>query len=174
MATTRTGEDRDNDLTRRRAPTPGPDNPAELKGKGVFAALKRTFKQFSEDNVSDWAAALTYYGVLSIFPGVLVLVSILGMLSDDGQQTVQDTVNEIAPNQQIQNLVNTVLDQVQDPGTAGLAAIIGIVAGVLVGVRLHRRLHARLERRSTTCPRAGRSGRPCRSGSASPRSSASC
>jgi membrane protein len=90
-ATTRTGEDRDNDLS---APSPeaGPDSPAELKGKGLFAALKRTFKQFSEDNVSDWAAALTYYGVLSIFPGLLVLVSILGMLSNNGQQTVQNTL----------------------------------------------------------------------------------
>jgi len=125
-ATTKTGEDRDNDLS---APSPdaGPDSPVQLKGKGIFAALRRTFKQFSEDNISDWAAALTYYGVLSIFPGVLVLVSILGMLSDNGQQTVQKTVNEIAPSEQIQGLVNTVLGQVQDPGKAGLAAIIGIV-----------------------------------------------
>src|SRR4051794_24972928 len=74
-ATTKTGEDRDNDLS---APGPdaGPDSPTELKGKGLFAAIKRTFKQFSEDNISDWSAALTYYGLLSIFPGLLVLVSI--------------------------------------------------------------------------------------------------
>jgi membrane protein len=124
VATTRTGEDKDNDLS---APSPdaGPDNPAKLKGKGVFAALKRTVKQFSEDNVSDWAAALTYYGVLSIFPGVLVLVSILGMLSDNGQKTVQDTVGEIAPTQ-IRTLLDQVLTQVSDPGTAGFAAILGI------------------------------------------------
>ena len=125
VTTTRTGEDQDNDLN---APSPdaGPDSPTELKGKGVFAALKRTFKQFSEDNISDWAAALTYYGVLSIFPGVLVLVSILGMLSNNGQQTVQDTANQIAPGQ-MQNLINTVLGQVRDPGTAGFAAVIGLL-----------------------------------------------
>ena len=127
-ATTKTGGDRPNDLS---APGPdeGPQSPAQLKGKGIFAAVKRTFKQFSEDNISDWAAALTYYGVLSIFPGVLVLVSILGMLSDNGQQTVQGAVNEIAGDSpQIQQLVNTVLGQVQDTGAAGLAAIIGILA----------------------------------------------
>jgi membrane protein len=125
-ATTTTGEDRDHDLS---APGPdaGPDSPAQLKAKGVFAAVKRTFKQFSEDNISDWAAALTYYGILSIFPGVLVIVSLLGMLSDNGQQTVQSTVKEIAPSQEIQKLVDTVLGQVQDPGKAGIAAIIGIV-----------------------------------------------
>src|SRR4029450_5980030 len=123
--TTKTGEDRDNDLSAP-SPEPGTDTPTELKGKGLFAAVKRTFKQFSEDNISDWAAALTYYGLLSIFPGLLVLVSILGMLSNNGQQTVQSTVREVAPSQQLQSLVQTVLSQVQDPGKAGIAALIGI------------------------------------------------
>jgi membrane protein len=125
-AATKTGEDRDNDLSAP-APDAGPDSPTELKGKGLVAALKRTFKQFSEDNISDWAAALTYYGVLSIFPGVLVLVSLLGLLSNNSQQTVQNTVQQVAPSQQLQQLVGTVLNQVQDPGKAGAAAIIGIL-----------------------------------------------
>lgn len=111
-------------------PAPGPDagpsGPAKLGRKGILEALKRTFKQFSEDNVTDWAAALTYYGVLSIFPGVLVLVSVLGMLSDNGQKAVQDTVQEIAP-REIQTLLDQVLSQVSDPGTASLAAVVGIV-----------------------------------------------
>ena len=126
VASTRTGEDRDNDLS---APGPdeGPDSPTQLKGKGIFAAVKRTFKQFSEDNISDWAAALTYYGVLSIFPAVLVLVSLLGLLGNDGQQTVRSAVDEIVANDQIQRLVDTVLGQVKSTGTAGLAAIIGIL-----------------------------------------------
>jgi membrane protein len=124
VRTSKTAEDKDADLS---APSPdaGPESPAKLKGKGIFGALKRTIKQFSEDNVTDWAAALTYYGVLSIFPGVLVLVSILGMLSDNGQQTVQDTVSEIAPTQ-IKDLLDQVLTQVSDPGTAGFAAILGL------------------------------------------------
>ena len=126
-ATTKTGDDKPKDLSAV-GPDAGPDSPAQLKGKGLFAALKRTFKQFSQDNLSDWAAALTYYGVLSIFPGVLVLVSLLGMLSSDGQKTVQETVGKLSSNEQLQNLVNTVLGQVKDPGTAGIAAIIGIVA----------------------------------------------
>jgi len=125
VTTTRTGDDRDDDLS---APDPdaGPGSPTELKGKGIFAALKRTFKQYSQDNISDWAAALTYYGILSIFPAVLALVSILGMVSDNGQQTVQNTLNEVVPSPEIQRLVNTVLGQVRDPGAAGFAAIIGI------------------------------------------------
>jgi membrane protein len=115
------------DMPKALPPDAGPDKPSELHARGVFAAVKRTFKQYSVDNLGDWAAALTYYGVLSIFPGALVLVSILGMLSSNGQRTVQDTVNQIAGNKQIEDLVNTVLGQVKDPGTAGFAAIIGIV-----------------------------------------------
>lgn len=124
VASTTTSEDTPRDLD---APGPdaGPESPAKLRGKGLVAALKRTFKQFSEDNISDWAAALTYYGVLSIFPGALVLVSLLGMLGSDGQTVVRDTVNEVAGSQQIRELVDTVLTNVQGAG-AGLGAIIGI------------------------------------------------
>ncbi|MBV9592342.1 MAG: hypothetical protein JO147_00890, partial [Actinobacteria bacterium] len=43
------------------------------------ATLKRSLQQFKHDDITDRAAALTYYGVLSIFPGMLVLVSIMGM-----------------------------------------------------------------------------------------------
>ncbi|WP_232343831.1 YihY/virulence factor BrkB family protein [Actinoplanes awajinensis] len=108
-------------------PDDGPDKPSQLRGKALFAAVKRAFKQFSEDNVSDWAAALTYYGVLSIFPGVLVIVSVLGMLGDTGQRTVQDAVGQITPSGEMRDMVNTVLDQVQGTGNAGLAAILGLL-----------------------------------------------
>jgi membrane protein len=125
-ATARTAEDRDRNLD---APSPdaGPDKPSQLKGKGIFAALKRTFKQFSEDNISDWAAALTYYGVLSIFPAAVVLVSLLGLLGNDGKTTVTDALNDLTPNAQLRSLVDTVLTQVGDSGAAGFAAIIGLV-----------------------------------------------
>ena len=124
--TSRTGESKDPDLGGK-PPEAGPDSPVALRGKGIMGALKRTVKQFSEDNITDWAAALTYYGVLSIFPGALVLVSILGLLSDNGQQTVQETIGEIAPSQ-IQDLVNQVLSQVKDSGVASVAAIFGLLA----------------------------------------------
>jgi membrane protein len=108
-------------------PEAGPESPAQLRGKGLFAVLRRTMKQYSADGLSDWAAALTYYGVLSIFPGLLVIVSLLGMLSRNAQQTVQDAAHQLAPNPQLRQLVDTVLSQVQQPRAAGLAAIIGIV-----------------------------------------------
>jgi membrane protein len=125
-ATTRTGADAPTELSAV-PPEAGPDNPVHLGGRGLFGALKRTAKQFSADSLTDWAAALTYYGVLSIFPGILVIVSILGLIGNNGQQTVQDAAHQLAPNGQLRQLLDTVLTQVKAPGAAGLAAIIGIV-----------------------------------------------
>jgi membrane protein len=125
-ATTRTGDDAPTELSSV-SPEAGPDEPARLGGRGLFAALRRTGKQFSSDSLTDWAAALTYYGVLSIFPGLLVIVSILGLIGGNGQQTVQDAAHQLAPDGQLRQLVDTVLDQVKQPGSAGIAAIVGIV-----------------------------------------------
>jgi len=126
-ATTVTGDDKVDTGLAPPPPDAGPAGPSGLKRKGILAALRRTLTQFSTDNISDWAAALTYYAVLSIFPGALVLVAIVGLLGADGKQTVQGTVHQIVSNDQMQKLVDTVLNQVKDSGTAGLAAIVGVV-----------------------------------------------
>jgi membrane protein len=125
VATTRTGDDK-YEVGNPPGPDAGPDKPTQLHGKGVLAAVKRTFKQYSQDNVSDWAAALTYYGILSIFPAVIALISVLGLVGSDGKSTVTGAVKEVVPNADIQKLVDTVLGQVSNPNTAGLAAIFGI------------------------------------------------
>ncbi|HEY6593444.1 MAG TPA: YihY/virulence factor BrkB family protein [Asanoa sp.] len=108
------------------SPDAGPDNPTELDRGSWWTALKRTFQEFSNDNLSDWAAALTYYGVLSIFPGVLVLISVLGLLGQGTTDRVQDTISEMAPSATRQ-IINGAIDQVQGSPTAGAAAIIGLV-----------------------------------------------
>ncbi|GIE91079.1 YihY/virulence factor BrkB family protein [Actinoplanes regularis] len=126
-STTDVGRSPDSRETSAPGPDDGPDRPSQLRAKGILAAFRRTFKQFSEDNVTDWAAALTYYGVLSIFPGTLVIVSLVGLFGDAGRRTVTDAVTELTPNSEMRDLVNTVLSQVQDSGSAGLAAIVGLV-----------------------------------------------
>jgi membrane protein len=123
-----TGSDSNRDDLSAPSPDAGPDSPTKLPAKGWFGALKRAGKEFSEDNVSDWAAALTYYGVLSIFPGLLVLVSLLGLLGPETTQTVQDTVTDVAP-RGIGDLLNSVVNQVKGSGSvASFAAIFGLLA----------------------------------------------
>ena len=50
----------------------------------TFATLKRTVTEFSEDNLSDWAAALTYYGLLALFPALIAFVGVIGFFADPG------------------------------------------------------------------------------------------
>jgi membrane protein len=67
----------------------GPDEPSDLPARSWWAILKRTVKEFRDDNLTDWAAALTYYGVMSLFPMLVVLVALLGLI---GQQSTITTM----------------------------------------------------------------------------------
>ncbi|MET8351876.1 MULTISPECIES: YihY/virulence factor BrkB family protein [unclassified Micromonospora] len=110
-------------------PDEGPDSPTDLPGSGWKAALRRTVTEFQDDSLTDWAAALTYYGVLSIFPGLLVLISILGLLGPAATQGVEDTVKQAVPEGNIQQIITDAITQAGDNGgLASIAAIIGLLA----------------------------------------------
>ncbi|WP_239083489.1 YihY/virulence factor BrkB family protein [Asanoa ishikariensis] len=104
------------------------DRPTALPRSEWLASAKRAVKEFSADGVSDWAAALTYYGILSIFPGLLVVVSILGLLGPDTVKAVQDNLSDTLPGA-IADFVNSAIDQVA--GNSSLASV-GAVIGVVV------------------------------------------
>src|SRR3954463_2955970 len=74
-----------------------PDTPTELEGRSWWGTLKRTVREFREDNLTDWAAALTYYGILAIFPALLAVVSILGLVGDSATQPLIDNIGKVAP-----------------------------------------------------------------------------
>ncbi|MEV0940361.1 YihY/virulence factor BrkB family protein [Micromonospora wenchangensis] len=126
----RRGDRREADArTRPVGPDDGPDSPADLHRADWKAALKRTGREFQEDSLTDWAAALTYYGVLSIFPGMLVLISILGLLGERATSGVRDTVGQVVPEENIRTIIETAIDQAgQSGGLASVAAVIGLVA----------------------------------------------
>src|SRR3977135_1177705 len=66
---------------------------------GVFATLKRTASEFREDNLSDWAAALTYYALLSLFPALIAMISLIGLFGDPKATTssLTEIITEIGP-----------------------------------------------------------------------------
>ncbi|MEU7584679.1 YihY/virulence factor BrkB family protein [Micromonospora sp. NPDC049230] len=110
-------------------PDAGPDSPTDLPGSGWKAALRRTVSEFQDDSLTDWAAALTYYGVLSIFPGLLVLISILGLLGAGATEGVKDTVNQAVPEGSIRQIIVDAITAADKNGSlASIAAIAGVVA----------------------------------------------
>src|SRR3954469_14771580 len=74
-----------------------PETPTDLEGRSWLGTLKRTVREFKEDNLTDWAAALTYYGILAIFPALLAIVSILGLVGDSATQPLIDNLAKVAP-----------------------------------------------------------------------------
>ncbi|MEV6905084.1 YihY/virulence factor BrkB family protein [Amycolatopsis sp. NPDC051372] len=107
-----------------------PEGPTKLSRGSWWGVLRRTVRQFGKDNVTDWAAALTYYGVLSIFPGLVVLISVLGLLGPGATQTVIDNVNQIVPGQGRQILVGAIRELSGSRGFAGPLAVIGLLGAV--------------------------------------------
>jgi membrane protein len=105
-------------------------SPTDLSKRSWKEALKRTVKEFKSDNLTDWAASLTYYGVLAIFPALLALVSILGLLGTSSIQPLIDNVAGLAPGA-ARDILTSMLEQLKrNQGGATLALIIGIVVAL--------------------------------------------
>jgi len=128
MASQRTEEQRFAKDGARRAD--GPDSPPDLKSRGWLGVLKRTVREFKDDNLTDWAAALTYYGVLALFPAIIVLVSLLGLVGQSATKPLLDNLSTVAPGP-AKEIVTGAINQVGGSrGSAGFAFIIGLAAAL--------------------------------------------
>jgi membrane protein len=92
--------------------------------------LKRTFREFKEDNLTDWAAALTYYSVLAIFPALIVLVSILGLVGESATQPLLDELGTLAPGPATEIMTNAIESLQGNQGTAGVAFAVGLLVAL--------------------------------------------
>jgi membrane protein len=107
-----------------------PKSPTQLSKRSWLGVLKRSAKEFQEDNLTDWAAALTYYGVLAIFPALLVLVSVLGLIGESATQPLIDNLSEVAPGPAQEILTNALENLQGSQGAAGVAFAIGLFAAL--------------------------------------------
>lgn len=107
-----------------------PDEPTQLNRRSWPAVLKRTLKEYKADNLPDLAAALTYYGVLAIFPMLIVLVSVLGLIGNSVTQPLIDNLGKVAPGAAKQIFTSAITNIQKNQGTAGVLVIVGL-AGAL-------------------------------------------
>lgn len=103
--------------------------PAPATAGGWRPAFKRALREFKADDLQDRSAALTYYAVLSIFPGLLVLVSLLGLLGTSATPLI-NSLSEAAPTSVRNTVLHAMTHLQRGHGTAGVLAIVGIVAGL--------------------------------------------
>jgi membrane protein len=109
-----------------------PDDPTDLQRRSWFATVKRTVKEFRDDNITDWAAALTYYAVLSLFPALIALISILGLVVDPATTTrvITDIVSQLGPGTAVDTFTGPIESIAANQDTAGVLLVVGIATAI--------------------------------------------
>ena len=107
--------------------------PEGAASKGSLGAtLKRTLTEFQEDNLTDWAAALTYYGLLSLFPALIAMLSLIGIFGDPKTttSTLTEIITELGPESAAETFEGPIDSIVENQGAAGFAFIFGLAAAL--------------------------------------------
>jgi membrane protein len=108
----------------------GAEQPTDLPRAAWPGVLKRTLKEYKADKLGDLAAALTYYGVLAIFPMIIVVVSILGLIGRSATQPLINNLGKVAPGPAQQIFTSAIHNVQSGKGTAGVLFVVGL-AGAL-------------------------------------------
>lgn len=110
-------------------PTEVEGAPTKVRGAGRWATLRRTVSEFREDNLTDWAAALTYYGLLSLFPAVIAMVSLIGLFGNPTSTTrsLTEIISEIGPESAAETFKGPIESVTEHRGTAGFTFVLGLV-----------------------------------------------
>jgi membrane protein len=108
-----------------------PDDPTDLPARSWKDILKRTVKEFQDDNLTDWAAALTYYGVMSLFPMLLVLVALLGLVGQESTiTTMTDSLRAAGLKDVAKNVEGPLNEIVRNKGGAGALVGFGLLGAL--------------------------------------------
>jgi membrane protein len=109
-----------------------PDSPTDISKRSWGYIFKRTLNEFSADKCTDLAAGMTYYAVLSIFPGLLAVVSILGVFGqgEATTRTIIDLLEQLGAPPDALSLIEGPINQMTTATGAGLALVVGIIGAI--------------------------------------------
>ncbi|MFI9611890.1 YihY/virulence factor BrkB family protein [Streptomyces sp. NPDC052023] len=107
-----------------------PDSPVKLPRHSWMAVLKGSVREFKDDELTDRAAALTYYTVLSLFPALLVLVSLLGVASKSVTERLLENLQQFAPGAGREIITQAVQNLQNNAGVGSILAVVGLLLAV--------------------------------------------
>jgi membrane protein len=109
-----------------------PDDPTELHKRSWWGIVRRTVVEFKDDDCTDWAAALTYYGVLSMFPALIALTSLVGLLGDPRKTTdaLLGIVDSLGPATAVETFAEPVRQVASQQDTAGFLLVVGLLGAL--------------------------------------------
>lgn len=113
------------------SPASEPDSPTDLHTRSWKYVLRRSIREFGVDQCTDIAASLVYYGVLALFPGLIAVFSLLGVVgqSDAAADTVLDILGQVAPGGTTDLLADPIRALASSPA-AGFALVSGLVLAI--------------------------------------------
>jgi membrane protein len=115
------------------APRDGsPSTPVHLSRHSWMGVLRRTVREFRDDNITDWAAALTYYAVLALFPALVVFVALVGLFGQYPRTTdaLLRIVGHLGPHSAVDTLRGPMTSVVQHKGGAGALLTVGLLGAI--------------------------------------------
>ena len=109
-----------------------PEGPPHARKGSMFQTAKRTLTEFKEDNLTDAAAALTYYAVLSIFPALVAMIALVGLVGNPQTITNELTslVSSIGPASAAQTFKEPIASLAHGSGATGILLIVGVAAAL--------------------------------------------
>jgi membrane protein len=107
-----------------------PNQPTDLPRRALPGVLKGTFREFKDDNLTDLAAALTYYGVLAIFPMIIAVVSVLGLIGHSVTQPLISNLGHVAPGPAKQIFTSAIKNVQSGKGAAGVLFIVSLAVSI--------------------------------------------
>jgi membrane protein len=108
-----------------------PDSPADVTNRSWRYVIRKSFREFTDDQCPDRAASLTYYGVLALFPGLLALTSLLA-LAGQGQRAIDalfGVIEQVAPGDAL-DVIRGPLEDFSASPAAGLGFVTGLVLAI--------------------------------------------
>ena len=127
---TQTSESRENTAPEPEDPRK-PDEVSDIRKPSWVYIVKKTGREFSDDQATDIAATLTYYAVLAVFPALLAFVSLIGLFGDAGPTTgsLLDLAAGLVPESTLDAIRGTIEDLASSPAS-GWTFVIGVVGAL--------------------------------------------
>jgi membrane protein len=112
-----------------------PDKPTGLSFASWGGVLKRTVLEFRRDNLTDWAAVLTYYSILSLFPALIAFVSIIALAGQHPQTTnsILQIIDDIGPSSAVDTFKGPIESVITNKSGAGIALVTGLLVALWSG-----------------------------------------
>jgi membrane protein len=98
----------------------------------LWGVVRRTATEFQEDNLSDWAAALTYYSLMALFPALIALVSIVGLFADPRTtaQKLTEIITQLGPSSGAQTFAGPIRSITSNQSAAGILFVVGLLTSL--------------------------------------------